>query len=53
MANTRYVIRNNYSGAYVHKTLLCIRAFRSRYHAIRFMRANGLNENYYEAVRVR
>lgn len=53
MTNIVYVIRNNYSGAYVHKTLFCIRAFRSRYHVVRFMRANGLNEKYYEAVRVR
>lgn len=53
MTNIVYVIRNNYSGAYVHKTLFCIRAFRSRYHVVRFMRTNGLNEKYYEAVRVR
>ena len=53
MANTRYVIRNNYSGAYVHKTLFCIRAFTTKYHALRYMRRNGLNENYFEAVRVR
>lgn len=53
MANTRYVIRNNYSGAYVHKTLFCIRIFPTRFAAIQFMRSNGLNERYYKAVRVR
>lgn len=52
MANTRYVIRNNYSSAYVHKTLFCIRAFTTKYHALWYMRRNGLNENYFEAVRV-
>lgn len=48
-----YVIRNNSSCAYVHKTLFRIRAFRSKYHALRFMRKNGLNEKYYEVVKVR
>lgn len=45
-----YVIRNNYSGTYVHRTLFRIRAFRSKYHALRFMRNNGLNEKYYEVL---
>lgn len=51
--NTRYVIRNNYSGAYVHKTLFRIRAFRTKYDALRYMRTHGVNERYYEVVEVR
>lgn len=47
-----YVIRNNYSGAYVHKTLFRIRAFWTRSAALWYMRRNGLNEDYYEVVRI-
>lgn len=53
MANFRYIIRNNYSGAYVHKTLFKIKAFMSKHDALLYMRTHGLNEKYYEAVEVR
>lgn len=53
MANPRYIIRNNYSGAYVHKTLLKIKAFMTKDDALLYMRTHGLNEKYYEAVEVR
>ena len=49
----RYVIRNNYSGAYVHKTLFRIMVFRKRNAAIWYMRRNGLKEQFYEVVEVR
>lgn len=48
-----YVIRNNYSGAYVHKTLFRIMVFRTKYDALRYMCTHGLNEDYYEVVRLR
>lgn len=44
----RYVIRNSCSGAYVHKTLFRIRAFRSKNDAIMYMRTHRLNKRFYE-----
>lgn len=48
MISVRYVIRNNYSGAYIHKTLFRIRVFHSKKGTLWFMRRNGLSEMYYE-----
>lgn len=48
-----YVIRNSYSGAYVHKTLFRIMTFRTRNAAVWFMRRNGLKDQFYEVVEVK
>lgn len=53
MTNTRYVIRNNYSGTYIHKTLFKIIAFQTKTDALRYMRTHRLNERYYKVVEVR
>lgn len=53
MTNARYVIRNNYSGAYVYKTLFRIRTFPTRFAAIQFMRFNGINEKCYEIIKLK
>lgn len=52
MKKTRYIIRNNYSGTYVHKTLLKIKAFMTKHDALLYIRTHGLNEKYYEVVEV-
>lgn len=52
MISVRYVIRNNYSGAYVHKTLFRIRVFPTKHDALRYMRRNRLNEDFYEVVMI-
>ena len=53
MTNPRYIIRNNYSGTYVHKTLFKIKAFMTKHDALLYMRTHGLNEKYYEVAEVR
>lgn len=53
MTTPRYVIRNNYSGTYIHKTLFQIRAFKTKTDALWYMRTHRLNERYYKVVEVR
>lgn len=48
----RYVIRNNYSGAYIHKTLFRILSFMTRDAAFWYMRRNGLKDQYYKVVEI-
>ena len=44
---TRFVIRNDQTGAYIHKSLFRIRAFSSFGAALRYMRRSGLREEIY------
>lgn len=44
---TRFVIRNDQTGAYIHKSLFRIRAFSSFGAALKYMRRSGLREEIY------
>lgn len=48
-----FVIRNDQTGAYIHKTLFKIRAFRSYYGALVWIRKNGLSEDIYRVEVIR
>ncbi|MBQ8123633.1 MAG: hypothetical protein IJ170_10065 [Ruminococcus sp.] len=50
---TRFVIRNDQTGAYIHKSLFRIRTFSSYYAAAKFMRRNGLREEIYRVEAIR
>ncbi len=52
MISVRYVIRNNYSGAFIHKSLFRIRAFRTESDAFQYMRIHGLNARFYEVITI-
>lgn len=50
---TRFVIRNDQSGAYIHKSLFRIRSFSSFDAALRYMRRSGLREEIYRVEAIR
>lgn len=50
---TRFVIRNDQNGAYIHKSLFRIRVFSSFDAALRYMRRSGLREEIYRVEAIR
>jgi len=50
---TRFVIRNDQTGAYIHKSLFRIRSFSSFGAALKYMRRNGLREEIYRVEAIR
>lgn len=47
-----FVIRNIYTGGYIHKSLFRIMTFSTRSEAKRYIRDRGLNEDIFEVVAV-